>query len=100
MMFVGFAKLQLGAYAEAVGWLRRSNEANRNFPMAHFHLAAALALLGSLHEARVAMQAGLSLDPDFTLRRFRADLPSDNSIYVAGRERIYEGMRLAGVPQG
>ena len=46
MSCVGFAKLQLGADAEAVAWLRRSIEANRNYPIAHFDLAAALALLG------------------------------------------------------
>jgi hypothetical protein len=48
MHYVGTAKLALGADAEAVAWLRRSLEANRNNPVAHFHLAAALALLGSL----------------------------------------------------
>ena len=100
LMFVGVAKLQLGADAEAVAWLRRSIEANRNYPLAHFLLAAALALLGSLDEARAAVQAGLALDPDFTLRRFRANAPSDNPTYLAGRERIYEGMRMAGVPEG
>ena len=69
---VGVAKLQLGADAEAVAWLRRSIEANRNFPLAHFYLAAALALLGALDEARAAAKAGLALDPSFTIRRFRA----------------------------
>ena len=44
---VGLAKLQLNADAEAVAWLRRSIEANRNYPIAHFYLAAALALLGA-----------------------------------------------------
>ena len=100
MMFVGLAKLQLGADAEAVVWLRRSIEANRNFPLAHFYLAAALALLGALDEARAAAQAGLALDPSFTIRRFRASASSDNPTYLAGRERIYEGMRMAGVPEG
>ena len=66
MLFVGIAKLHLGADAEAVAWLRRSIEANRNYPLAHFHLAAALALLGQLDEARAAAQAGLALDPGFT----------------------------------
>jgi hypothetical protein len=32
MMFVGIAKSQLGADAEAVVWLRRSIDANRNMP--------------------------------------------------------------------
>ena len=57
-MFAGFAKLQLGADAEAVAWLRRSIEANRNYPVAHFLLAAALALLGALDQARAAAQSG------------------------------------------
>ena len=44
---VGHAKLLLNADAEAVVWLGRSIEANRNYPLAHFLLAAALALLGA-----------------------------------------------------
>jgi hypothetical protein len=45
MHVVGQAKLQIGADFEAVGWLRRSIEANRNYPLAYFALAAALGLL-------------------------------------------------------
>jgi tetratricopeptide (TPR) repeat protein len=97
---VGFAKVQLNADAEAVTWFRRSLEANRNHPIAHFGLAAVLALLGSLDQARAAAKAGLALDPSFTIRRFRLGAASDNPTHLAGRERIYEGMRLAGVPEG
>ena len=39
MMFVGIAKIGLGRDEEAVVWLRRSVETNRNFPLAHFYLA-------------------------------------------------------------
>src|SRR6476660_6079342 len=39
-LFVGLAKLWQGADAEAIVWLRRSLEANRNPPSAHFNLAA------------------------------------------------------------
>jgi TolB-like protein/DNA-binding winged helix-turn-helix (wHTH) protein len=99
MMFAGAAKLWRGDDAEAVAWLRRSIEVNRNFPLAHFHLAAALALLGSLDEARVIAKAGLTLDPHFTIHRYRANALSDNPNYLAGRERSYEGMRLAWVPE-
>jgi hypothetical protein len=99
---VGLAKRQLNADAEAVVWLRRSLEANRNFPMVHFNLAAALAWLGELDEARAAVQAGLALDPSFTIRRFRdaTNARSDNPTFLAGRDRAIEGMRLAGVPEG
>ena len=99
MLFVGIAKAQLGADAEAASWLRRSIGANRNFPLAHFHLAEALALLGQLDDARAAAQAGLALDPGFNLRRYRVNTLSDNPVYLAGRERSCEGMRLAGVPE-
>jgi TolB-like protein/class 3 adenylate cyclase/Tfp pilus assembly protein PilF len=100
MQFAGFAKLHLGLDAEAAAWLRRSIEANRNYSITHFVLATALALLGAREEAKAAAQAGLALDPGFTMRRYRAHPPSDNPIFLAGRERIYEGMRLAGVPEG
>jgi hypothetical protein len=43
-MFLGLAKLQLTADAEAVSWFRRAIEANRNYPMAHFYLAAGATL--------------------------------------------------------
>jgi TolB-like protein/class 3 adenylate cyclase/Flp pilus assembly protein TadD len=99
LLFVGIAKAQLGCDAEAAGWLRRSIEANRNFPLAHFHLAEVLALLGQLDEARVAARAGLALDPSFNLRRYRVNALSDNPTYLAGRQRSCEGMRLAGVPE-
>jgi len=100
MMWVGLAKLQLNADSEAVTWLRRSIEANRNLPLAQFLLVVALAQLGLLDEARATAQAGLRLDPGFTIRRFRAGAAGDNPKYLAGRQRIYAGMRMAGVPVG
>jgi len=98
-MFVGLAKIWQGADAEALVWLRRSLEANRNYPAAHFNLAAALALVGELDEARATAQAGLALNPSYTIRRYRTNTPSNHPVYLAGRERIYEGMRMAGVPE-
>ena len=100
MAFVGLAKAQVGADAEAVAWLRRSIDANRNVPLTHFNLAAALALLGRFEEARTAAQTGLALNSSFTIRRYQRNLSSDNQTFLAKRERIYEGMRMAGVPEG
>ena len=48
MMFVGIAKSQFGADAEAVVWLRRSIDANRNMPYTHFNLAAAPGAAGAV----------------------------------------------------
>jgi TolB-like protein/Tfp pilus assembly protein PilF len=99
-LFAGAAKLQLSADAEAIGWWRRSIEANRNYPITHFLLAAALALLGSPDSAKAAARAGFALDPSFTIRRFRNGALSDHPAYLAMRERIYQGLRLGGVPEG
>jgi hypothetical protein len=43
--------------------------------------------------------AGLALNPNFTICRFRAGAPSDNPTFLAQRKRIYDGMRKAGVPE-
>jgi TolB-like protein/class 3 adenylate cyclase/Tfp pilus assembly protein PilF len=102
MLHVGLAKAQLGADAQAVAWMRRSLDANRNYSATHFDVAGALARLGRLDEARAAVKAGLALDPRFTIRRYRdvTYANSDNPTYRAGRKRLIEGMRLAGVPEG
>jgi len=101
-MIVGMAKLLDNADLEALDWLRRSIEANPNFALAQFHLAGALGMTGNVREARSCAKAGLALDPSFTIRRYHDSgaFLSGNPGWLAKRERLYEGMRLAGVPQG
>jgi tetratricopeptide (TPR) repeat protein len=99
MGFVGIAKSYVGRHEEAIVWLNRSIEMNANLPIFQFNLASALARNGRLEEAREAARAGLELNPSFTIARFRSMALSDNAAYLAGRERAYEGMRLAGVPE-
>jgi tetratricopeptide (TPR) repeat protein len=99
MLSAGAAKLHLRADEEAVAWLGRSIESDRNWPLAHFFLAAALANLGRLEEARAATQAGLALDPTFTIRRFQLGAASDNPRFMSSREHFYAGMRKAGIPE-
>lgn len=100
MHLLGVVKLILGADTEAVEWLRRSLEANRNFSIAHFQFAAALALVGSVDEARTAALAGFALDPDFTIRRTKGLSLSSDPTFRAGSKRIREGMLMAGIPEG
>jgi TolB-like protein len=101
MAIAGYAKDFLGRYEEAVAWQRRSIEANGNFPTAHFHLAVALAHLGRLEEARAAVRVGLALNPHFTIAGHRVgNIFSDSPAHLAWRERQYEGLRKAGVPEG
>jgi tetratricopeptide (TPR) repeat protein len=100
MAGAGVAKLYLGADEAAATWLRRSIENNRNQAIAHFWLAAALSFLDRVDEARAAAQAGLALDSAFTVARFRGAAATDNPVYLRQRERVCEGMRKAGVPEG
>ena len=101
MTYVGVAKNQLGSWEQAVAWSRRAIEANRNYPVAFFQLAAALAQLGRLDEAHSAVKAGLALNPAFAVSRVRAlwTATSDDPTYLAQIEPILEGMRKAGVPE-
>ena len=101
MTNAGIAKLHLGSWEQAAAWCRRAIEANRNSPQAYFSLAVALAHLGRLDEARFAHKAGLALDPAFAISRARAAwrAMSDDPTYLAQLEPIFEGMRMAGVPE-
>jgi Flp pilus assembly protein TadD len=101
MNMAGAAQSYLAADEAAACWYRRSIETNRNVaPFVHFFLAAALAHLGRIAEARASVQAGLALDPNFTLAHFQASSPTDNPTCLAQRARIAEGMRKAGLSEG
>ena len=96
--YLGVARV-FGKDEEAVARLRHAIEISRNFHPAHFYLAVALQG-GRLDEARAAAKEGLSIHPTFTIRRYRADAPSDNPVF-SGRPR--QGLRdlpRVGVPEG
>jgi hypothetical protein len=65
-------------------------------------LANALEHLGQKEAARSAAAAGLALDPAFTVHRVRMMFTSlsDNPVYRAQVERVFDGMADAGVPPG
>src|SRR6185437_9529536 len=77
-------------------WARRSVQVNRNFALASFQLAAALAELGRLAEARLEVKAGLAIVPTFTIARFRASASGAHPTLTARRERLIESLRAAG----
>jgi len=97
---LGIADIFLGRLGSALHRLRKSVEINPNVAMAHFFLAAASALSDRAAEACEARKAGLKLDPNFTVARFRNERRSEKPTFLAQRERIYEGLSLAGVPEG
>jgi len=97
----GIAKNHLAECEQAVLWCRRAIEANRNYPEAHFHLASALARLGRLDEARSATNAGLALNPSFTVSRARINWTamSDDPVHPVQLAPIFEGLRAAGLAE-
>jgi len=101
MSIGGVAKLHLGSYDQAVTWCRRAIEANRNYPLPYFVLAAALAQLDRVDEAHSAVKAGLALNPTFAISRAHASwmAMSDNPTYLASIEPVLDGLRKAGLPE-
>jgi TolB-like protein/class 3 adenylate cyclase len=101
MGIAGYAKNHLGNYEQAIERLRRATEANRNYPDAYFHLAAALAQLDRLDEAHSAVKTGLALNPTYSISRVRAVRTerSDDPTFLTQLELVVEGMRKAGVPE-
>jgi hypothetical protein len=50
-------------------------------------------------EAQSEVRAGLATNPTFTIVRLRASRSSDSPIAAAGRGRLIDGLRKAGVPE-
>ena len=97
----GLAHIMLSQDDVAVSCLRRAVANNPEFPAASAYLVAALALNGKEAEARGQLISYLSLR-DTTTRTvdsWRRLAYSDNRLYLALRERIYEGLRKAGMPE-
>ena len=98
--FLGVADIHLGRVVQALKSLRKSVEINPNWGLSQFVLAGALGLAGQLAEAAEVCAVAQRLAPNFTIAKFRAEAVSDNLVYLAQREHFYQGLRLAGVPEG
>ena len=98
-MMEGVAYLQLARDAEAVELLTRSVQGNPHSAFGHLFLASALGLSGREEEGRQHVVELQRLQPGFTLAHMREREPSDAPAFRAQRERIYEGLRRAGMPE-
>ncbi|BCG04575.1 adenylate cyclase (plasmid) [Paraburkholderia sp. PGU19] len=97
--YLGAADLYLGRVDAAVEPLQKAVELHPSHNLNHFFLAAALALANREVEAAEACTAGRRVDPTFSVAKFRDLAPSNNPGFLARRERLYAGMRKAGVPE-
>ena len=98
--FIGLADVYRGRVARGIESLRKTIEINPNWGHSHFMLAGTLGLAGQFTEAAEVCAVAQRLAPSFTIAKFRGEAMSDNPVFLAQRERFYEGLRLAGVPEG
>ena len=96
---LGTSDLHLGRLDKAVDRLRKAVEIAPNHEIAYFYLAAALALQGQGSEAALACKVGRRLAPIFRIGKCRAEVQSDNPVFLQQRERVYEGLEKAGLSE-
>jgi len=85
-----------GDYEGAVKWARKSIEVTPMSPAAWRLLAASLAHLGRLEEARAAKDQLLRIMPHDNLRLVRAPFSTADPVRM---DRYVDGLRKAGVPE-
>jgi tetratricopeptide (TPR) repeat protein len=96
----GLAHFALHEDGQAIEWLRRSVALNMQFSNAQATLAAALALSGHETESRDILERYLLLSTTKarTISQWKIARISDHPVWLAYRERLYEGLRIAGMP--
>ena len=98
------ANFGLKSYDQAIDQSRQAIAINPNIiPWTHTMLVAALALTGHEAEAREALQRYLalpSIGPLKTIAAWKAHLESQHWVPAEMSERMYDGLRKAGMPEG
>jgi class 3 adenylate cyclase/TolB-like protein/tetratricopeptide (TPR) repeat protein len=97
--YICHAYTHLAKDDEAIKWCRRS-VAVSPFWIAYVDLASAYAWTGRIEEAHAAVAQLLKLMPNYTVERWANEKFSDNPIFLAQYQRIVEGLRKAGLPEG
>jgi TolB-like protein/class 3 adenylate cyclase/Flp pilus assembly protein TadD len=96
---IGIAWFMMDQLEEAIIWSRRSTEANPELGINYSALASACSLAGRNEEAGAALSAYMRLHPIMTINKLRSSRYSVHPAYLAWRERFYEGLRKAGLPE-
>ena len=91
----------MSRYEEATEFFKRAIAAYPEAVIAYFKLSASLALSGHDAEAREALRRYLALPLDIpkTIAQFKARQPYDTSNLRSYYDRLYEGLRKAGLPE-
>ena len=91
---IALAHFLRGRFEEAVGAARKAIEFNPAFSINHFTLAAPLAKLGRLDEAKTAVARVLAAQPSFRLSRQLAAVDCESKLAAA----LADALREAGLP--
>ncbi|TPK89492.1 winged helix-turn-helix domain-containing tetratricopeptide repeat protein [Mesorhizobium sp. B2-4-17] len=91
---IGFGNFLSGRHEQAVAAGRRAVELNPGFSILHGWLAAPLARLGRIEEARASAARLLALDPHFTIGRWAAAVGLAPGII----DDVTDALRVAGLP--
>ena len=97
-----FANFGLKNYDQSIEWARRAIAINPNIANMHLNLVAALALTKHGAEAREALQRYLALPSSGpkTIAACKAHIESQHWLPAGVSERMYDGLRKAGMPEG
>jgi len=96
---VARARISVGDDALAIEAARMGIGANRDHPANYAVLAASLAHLDRMVEAKAALADFLQVQPGITARRYRSNLTSDTPEALKAYERLFAGLRKAGLAE-
>jgi TolB-like protein/class 3 adenylate cyclase len=96
------ANTHLARDAQAIDWCLKSIATGKTFWFAYVDLASAYAWRGQTAEAAAAVAELLKLRPGFTVKQLAQEGLgfSDNPTFRREYQRIVEGVRKAGLPEG
>ncbi|HEX2727386.1 MAG TPA: guanylate cyclase, partial [Beijerinckiaceae bacterium] len=94
------AHAHLAQWDQAITWCGKSTATNPDYWLPYADLAAAYAWSGRDAEARAAVAELLKLMPGYTVRKWLDAGVSDNATFRSEYQRIVDGLRKAGLPEG
>jgi tetratricopeptide (TPR) repeat protein len=97
---IGLVQFLLGDDVRAIEMLRKAIGLSPNYSLAHLCIAAAYGMQRRADEASAALANYLRTGPSArTISELQLLRPSGDPSYLAQRERLYEGLRKAGMPE-
>jgi TolB-like protein/DNA-binding winged helix-turn-helix (wHTH) protein/Tfp pilus assembly protein PilF len=98
--FIGMAEFHRGNLADAISRMARAINGETSTPTAlqHAYYVSALALAGRAAEADVALAEFLRQRPGANITSLRKAARSKDANFAAQQERLFEGLRMTGLP--